>query len=1266
MKLKQSLKQASKRDPDLFENIEDWLESKYDKKIKISRVKDIFSEINPYFDFIDCKLIVDLSETFLSNTDTDLVEEFQVYREDAHTFRCSTLVKNLNESLKNIYKAHIANLNKMPQILIHLHTPWIHSTMENLECLIKQLLPSHLKQSIFKYITILPGSVVIKYPVLDCTADHLRKYAQEKLQFMHFVGIFGFFINEDPVFKEDERENFTFELALSEAVIAGHNEAVQFLLTLKNIDINHLNEKGQSALTLACEVGQDDIIHTLLTTGASINFKDNNSWRALMIANENNRLNAGTGFIVACICGQFDVVKHLIHEESATQWLDAAFISACLNDHNQIVSFLLQEKADSEWCHNIKTNDSTLGQFFREMCETGHTEIVQVFLQEKVVDVNTKDNNHCTALMATCRCKKDNSNIVELLLDYGADPNVQMTSLTQINFTALMIASCHGQLNSVKLLLKANANPHIQCPITGDTALSLAVIFMHHNILQELLNAGASINDANIVDKTMKFTLTEYCVFHIFAKEMKSELQAFETEDIIKTLQLVLEAQSHPDNGSFSLAFASYFGHKGIVELLINAGHNCNTLLTNDKKGQLFQSSTGIGGSPFTIACQQGHTEIVELFLLKGHADPYNDPDNDGWNALMLACDNCHTEVVQLLLKERIDLNYKTDDNFTALMIACRTSSTDSSTIVQLLLEAGADPNAQIKSHTNSIIIGATALMFASRHASLETVKFLLQFKADPNIMTRDWNLTALFFAITSARPVIVNELIKAGAITNNRYNLGKYGITINLAPSQLCANVLFEKNLTVEQLSKETQMSPQQIAHLLEKIKDEDIVETLQVLLETEAQVDDNDDDTFSLIIASSVGNAQAVELLLQNGYNPNTPSSLYNLINEIPPASIPAEWNALMTACYNGHTQVVQKLLADERIDVNFQLSNGCNALIYCSLLGHTQIVELLLKEKVDLNTKAGNGINALIAACVLKTENSKIVQLLLEAGADPNAESLSNVGWTTALVSACQKGHLRSVQLLLEANADPNIHHPVTNCTALGIAIYEVQPEIIQALLEAGAHTTGTMTDVHSNSFTLTQMCANVLLHQEMEVNNIERLFEVFKLIVKAASNPDDDPFSLIIASITGCVQIVELLLQAGYDPRVPLSSSSLWKAIFKVYNEENSRYPSLTFACIYGQHEVVLTLIKAIDNPNVAEDGNITPLMIACQYGQFDTAQVLLENGADPNIFDDEGSNSLHHALWFDIDETNRIKIVKILLSYNTNLHSQEKNGLTPLI
>ena len=53
---------------------------------------------------------------------------------------------------------------------------------------------------------------------------------------------------------------------------------------------------------------------------------------------------------------------------------------------------------------------------------------------------------------------------------------------------------------------------------------------------------------------------------------------------------------------------------------------------------------------------------------------------------------------------------------------------------------------------------------------------------------------------------------------------------------------------------------------------------------------------------------------------------------------------------------------------------------------------------------------------------SDNEKIVQLLLEANADPNE---SREGWGTALEIAAIRGHEPIVNCLLQANADVNLH-------------------------------------------------------------------------------------------------------------------------------------------------------------------------------------------------------------------------------------------------
>uniref|UniRef100_A0A1X7UKC6 Uncharacterized protein n=1 Tax=Amphimedon queenslandica TaxID=400682 RepID=A0A1X7UKC6_AMPQE len=121
----------------------------------------------------------------------------------------------------------------MPLICIKLQNPWNEAKISGLRILIERLLPKELRQSIMKCITIEPGSVVIKLHILDITADSLIEYTGGKLQFMRLIGIFSLYINDHPVLEEDENMNFTFELALLEAVTAGNNERADFLCTLR-------------------------------------------------------------------------------------------------------------------------------------------------------------------------------------------------------------------------------------------------------------------------------------------------------------------------------------------------------------------------------------------------------------------------------------------------------------------------------------------------------------------------------------------------------------------------------------------------------------------------------------------------------------------------------------------------------------------------------------------------------------------------------------------------------------------------------------------------------------------------------------------------------------------------------------------------------------------------------------------------------------------------------------------------------------------------
>ena len=252
---------------------------------------DVFNKMRPYYDFLECKLLLDMSKAFLQDvtfndngTISNLSKAIQGHSLKVKALRASNTISTFRKLLQEKYVPFNNELDNLPFIEIHLQTYWEERSIDTLYKLIEKLLQGKFRQSLTHHISISSGSVVIKLIVLDNTADSLIEYAGRRLQFMCLIGIFSLYINDHAVLEEDENMNFTFELALLEAVTAGHNEAVEFLLQLKTVNIDHTNEEGETALMLACERGHEDIVHSLVSAGANVNLQDNNGWTALIRA----------------------------------------------------------------------------------------------------------------------------------------------------------------------------------------------------------------------------------------------------------------------------------------------------------------------------------------------------------------------------------------------------------------------------------------------------------------------------------------------------------------------------------------------------------------------------------------------------------------------------------------------------------------------------------------------------------------------------------------------------------------------------------------------------------------------------------------------------------------------------------------------------------------------------------------------------------------------------------------------------------------------
>ena len=111
----------------------------------ITDLDELFKKLHPYFDFLDCELIVDMSEEFLidkcfSEDEKSLVSELKEHITKAEFFHCSSTVKELKDKLKTLYSPHLIDLSNMPQIQIELCNPWNEATIEGLYLLIGHLL----------------------------------------------------------------------------------------------------------------------------------------------------------------------------------------------------------------------------------------------------------------------------------------------------------------------------------------------------------------------------------------------------------------------------------------------------------------------------------------------------------------------------------------------------------------------------------------------------------------------------------------------------------------------------------------------------------------------------------------------------------------------------------------------------------------------------------------------------------------------------------------------------------------------------------------------------------------------------------------------------------------------------------------------------------------------------------------------------------------------------------------------------------------------
>ena len=1044
--------------------------------------------------------------------------------------------------------------------------------------------------------------------------------------------------------------------ALIIASFSGHHQVVEELLK-ENIDYNYQLKNGMTALMIACSKGHIKVVELLLNAQADPNIQDSNRSRC-------------TALMIACLIGHIKVVELLLNKRADPNIQDGdgctALMFACSEGHIKVVELLLNAQADP----NIQDSNRSRCTALMIACLIGHIKVVELLLNKRA-DPNIQHSDGCTALMFAC--SEGHFKVVELLLDRKANPNIQDSD----GCTALMLASQDGYPQIVELLLKENADPNIQ-NTNGHTALRFANQNGHFQTVELLLNHHANPN----IRDMHGYTELHFAVFGSMKRNSKFRFLFTEmtgtVEDYIKIIQLLI-GQSSIDIDAMnyasttSLMCASFSGCTEVIKLLLDAGANPNIqiktsttmedvmselqddillqpqvkpLFLPQLNNYLVKGMTSNGCTALMFASFEGHLDIVQI-LLQAKAIP--DLQNEtGDTALLLAAMKGHSDIVQQLLQCGANPNISNNtplyaavyylsimkyENDPIKSMECEIidpgSYEDYLKIIQLLV---AQPNVDIV--VNTSVSGCTSLHRASMGGCIDAVKLLLQVSADPNIQTHSVNIS-------------------------------------NTNLSYLPSNILLQPHIKPFLLINDFQTMSGFTALMFASLYGHS--EIVRLLLNTKAKPDlQTENGETALYLAAGRGYPDIVQLLLEYGADPNISNRhgftvIYAAVTGIYTVTAIARGditsmevvNALTTLFpgkYEHYLKAMKLLIAQPNIKINETNNSGFTILMVASIIGSAQIIELLLQAGADPNMS-------------IKTPIDKSILTITETLFNNESHFVGNeaIG-QTALMLACEGGHLEVVQLLLKANANPNHEQEGTGITALIIAAQKGHLDIVQQLFEYGADPNigdkNGLTAIH-----YIMMLNGTEIPQPNEKIMSDKL-EILQLLIVRGSNvnikDENGMTALMIASISGFTEAVKLLLQAGADPNIeqhiPVKEHFITSSLPKT---PTIRFTALMYASFLNS-EVTELLLKANANPN---QENAFALMIAALLGHLDIVQQLLEYGADPNsICNVDGSTALHCALHRKKENTSiKMTIIQQLIEKGANIiNIQNRYGLTALM
>ena len=909
---------------------------------------------------------------------------------------------------------------------------------------------------------------------------------------------------------------------------------------------------GKSALMIASECGQCEVVKLLLDAGAQVDLQDKVGRTAIVLASEHEHWKVGvlllermgevdsatlsaimSAVMVKCkllfkrylhhLNHFFEYIEELIKRASLTECYQEILWRACRYGKFKICQAFVAK------CRWVEL--TPLWGIALFLASTfGRCEIVALLL-EKGFPQDLVHYGEYSALAMACACNGGHCEVVELLLGRGADvdaaidgESVLVSALnhehTEVGRLLLKrgaqvdFQDCYWDPEVPRLPLDRGAEVGLRDYVNGKSALMIASECGQCDVARLLLDRGAEVGLRDCVNGKSALMIASECGQCEVVKLLLDAGAQVDLQDKVgrtaivlasehehwKVGVLLLERMGEVDSATLSAIMSAVMVKCKLLfkRYLHHLNHFFEYIEELIKRASLTECYQEI----LWRACRYGKFKICQAFVAKCRWVELTPL----WGiALFLASTFGRCEIVALLLEKGFPQDLVHYGEYSALAMACACNGGHCE-VVELLLGRGADVDAAID--------GESVLVSALNHEHTEVGRLLLKRGAQVDFQDCYWD------------PEVPRLPLDRGAEVGLRdYVNGKSALMIASECGQCdVARLLLDRGAEVGLRDCVNGKSALMIASECGQC------EVVKLLLDAGAQVDLQDKvGRTAIVLASEHDHWKVGVLLLER-------------MGEVDSATLSAIMSAVMVKCkllykrylhhLNHFFEYIEELIKRASLTECYQeiLWRACRygkfkicqafvakcrwveltplwgiALFLASTFGRCEIVALLLEKGFPQDLVHYGEYSALAMACACNGGHCEVVELLLGRGADVDAA----IHGESVLVSALNHEHTEVGRLLLERGAQVDFQDCYWD------------PEVPRLPLDRGAEV-GLRDYVNGKSALMIasecRQCdvARLLLDRGAEVG--------LRDCVNGKS-------ALMIASECGQCEVVKLLLDAG---------------------------------------------------------------------------------------------------------------------------------------